>query len=489
MSPLPAGLSRMAVLSAWNHALATGALVRHTAVSSCTTASDGVTRVSRSPDALEFALRLVPSLSRKNAPQAPAKPTPGQCSGGNSLVDAVPPAVSAICPSTRPPGPRPNPFLPHDPSLFVADLPTAPAENPPSHKVLLNKFPVDKGHVLVVSSDFAPQTGLWDAADSRAFVSALQTLSVAPACDMDINGAPVDNGSVDPGAARLTLAELAGEWILFYNLGANSGASQAHRHAQLLPCWALGGYDRPQETPPAGFEWESSAVPISRVLERWTSQQATPPRTNHLFQLPENRLPFLHLAALLDPEDFATSSDGRAFTPNAVPGEWTPRAASTVHHLYLQALERLASATDTKLPPAGPVPADCAHTLDSPGVLSANILLTRRWLLVVPRQHPAVTLSFTENRDAVIASTDLPPENDSPQGSPTLTFSMNALGFAGAVLVRDTQELALTLDAAALTHGAIDLATLPLAGYPWQPLGSGEPAAQGGLIDVVTGLV
>ncbi|MEB3263902.1 MAG: ATP adenylyltransferase [Synechococcus sp.] len=91
-------------------------------------------------------------------------------------------------------GPKPNPFLPWEPQLQVELLGEG-------HVVLLNKFPVQRGHLLLISRDWRPQAGWLE---------------------------PLDWAAV----ARLA-ADTGGLW--FFNSCAEAGASQPHRHLQLLP--------------------------------------------------------------------------------------------------------------------------------------------------------------------------------------------------------------------------------------------------------------
>jgi ATP adenylyltransferase len=91
-------------------------------------------------------------------------------------------------------GPKPNPFLPWEPDLEVRRLADA-------HVVLLNKYPVQPGHVLVISQQWQPQAG-W-----------LRLL--------------------DWAAVAHVGADTGGLW--FFNSCAAAGASQPHRHLQLLP--------------------------------------------------------------------------------------------------------------------------------------------------------------------------------------------------------------------------------------------------------------
>jgi ATP adenylyltransferase len=91
-------------------------------------------------------------------------------------------------------GPRPNPFLPWD-----ADLEVQPIGS--SHLALLNKYPVQRGHLLLITQQWQPQSGWLETADWRA-LAAME-------------------------------ADTSGLW--FFNSCPAAGASQPHRHLQLLP--------------------------------------------------------------------------------------------------------------------------------------------------------------------------------------------------------------------------------------------------------------
>lgn len=87
-----------------------------------------------------------------------------------------------------------NPFLPYEKELFVADL-------SPTHIALLNKFNVMGRHLLIVTREFEDQENLLTPAD----FSALWT------CMAEYNAAG------------------------FYNGGEAAGASQPHKHLQIVP--------------------------------------------------------------------------------------------------------------------------------------------------------------------------------------------------------------------------------------------------------------
>jgi ATP adenylyltransferase len=91
-------------------------------------------------------------------------------------------------------GPKPNPFLPWDRPLQVDLLASG-------HVLLLNKYPVQDCHLLVITRRWQPQSG-WLTDD-------------------------------DWQAVATVAADTGGLW--FFNSGATAGASQPHRHLQLLP--------------------------------------------------------------------------------------------------------------------------------------------------------------------------------------------------------------------------------------------------------------
>ncbi|WP_027798167.1 ATP adenylyltransferase family protein [Paraburkholderia dilworthii] len=87
-----------------------------------------------------------------------------------------------------------NPFLPYDPDLFVADVSD-------THLVLLNKFNVIDHHILIVTRRFERQEALLNLADFSALFSCMTQF----------------------------------DSLGFYNGGAAAGASQPHKHLQIVP--------------------------------------------------------------------------------------------------------------------------------------------------------------------------------------------------------------------------------------------------------------
>ena len=87
-----------------------------------------------------------------------------------------------------------NPFLPYDADLWVTDISQ-------THICLLNKFNVIENHILVVTRVFEDQESLLTAEDFEAM--------------------------------WICMAEFDG--LAFYNSGPIAGASQQHKHLQIVP--------------------------------------------------------------------------------------------------------------------------------------------------------------------------------------------------------------------------------------------------------------
>jgi ATP adenylyltransferase len=120
----------------------------------------------------------------------------------------------------RPPASHRNPFLPPDPALVVGDVSD-------THVAVLNKFPVIAHHLLVVTRAYVPQTAPLDRDDVVAMLAAL--------------------------------AE--GRALAFYNGGQAAGASQPHKHLQIVPLPLLAGALMPFERALAPFVGRLSRVP------------------------------------------------------------------------------------------------------------------------------------------------------------------------------------------------------------------------------------
>lgn len=112
-------------------------------------------------------------------------------------------------------GGSPNPFLPHDPAMFVAEVSD-------THLCLLNKFNVVEHHILIVTRRFEPQEQLLGPADFEALWACMAQY----------------------------------EALGFYNGGEIAGASQPHKHLQMIPL----PMDRAGPSLPLAAVVESTAI-------------------------------------------------------------------------------------------------------------------------------------------------------------------------------------------------------------------------------------
>jgi sulfate adenylyltransferase (ADP) / ATP adenylyltransferase len=215
------------------------------------------------------------------------------------------------------PGKNFNPFLPYEKDLFVANISD-------THLFLLNKFNVVDHHLLIITRSFEEQENWLTLRDFEAM--------------------------------WVGLAEF--ESLAFYNGGAAAGASQRHKHLQMIPLPMV----------PDGVH-----LPIDPAIAdaRFRGTIGTVPD-----------FPFVHAIAKLDP------AWGRS------PGE----AAQETLALYWALLDVVGLSH---------------HESNSNQQTGAyNLLATRQWMLIVPRSQE----SFA-------------------------SIAVNSLGFAGALLVRDAQQM------------------------------------------------
>ncbi|WP_395070946.1 DUF4922 domain-containing protein [Paraburkholderia silvatlantica] len=235
-----------------------------------------------------------------------------------------------------------DPFLPYEADLFVGDL-------SPTHVALLNKFNVIDRHLLIVTRRYEPQEALLDAADFTALIAALR----------EIDG------------------------LGFYNGGAAAGASQPHKHLQMvpLPLAGVAPHAAPLEALLGGAQAVHGARPIAIVPG----------------------LAFRHAFARLD----------------LGPGPGTAEDAAQVALDCYRAL----------LDAAGVAAIDVGGLAHQGAPY--NLLVTRRWMLVVPRTTECV------------------------EGIP-----VNSIGFAGSFFVRNAAQLQTLAQLGPMT--ALERVSVPL---------------------------
>lgn len=209
-----------------------------------------------------------------------------------------------------------NPFLPYEADLFVADISD-------THLCLLNKYNVVKHHLLIVTRAFEEQDTWLTLADFQAL--------------------------------WVCMGEFEG--LAFYNGGKLAGASQRHKHLQIVPLPLIStGVKVPIEPANASATFEGM---VGRIPS----------------------FPFRHAIARISPSWFDSPLTAA-------------RTTLECYHTLLQAVGLEVNGRQQ----SG----------------AYNFLATREWMLVVPRSQ------------------------ESFQG-----ISVNSLGFAGALLVRNPQQMQL----------------------------------------------
>lgn len=227
-----------------------------------------------------------------------------------------------------------NPFLPYEKELYVGHVSN-------THVCLLNKFNVVADHILLVTTKFEHQDRVLTIEDFHALAFCL--------AEFDCLG--------------------------FYNGGRISGASQPHKHLQVVPL----------PLSPNG-----PSLPLDPAIQaaKWFGAHGN-----------SSGIPFPHFLA-------------RPPSPIGAHGADPASRATTLHDLYRDLLEKS--------------PVTLSSTENGLEASPYNLLITRNWMMLVPR-----TREFF--------------------GS----ISLNALAFAGALLVRteaQQEELRAKGCAAALKH-------------------------------------
>ncbi len=254
---------------------------------------------------VDFLVRVVESLALKEA---------------DKILQADPAVVATLAELAKSKKKRekPNPFLPYEKDMFVADISN-------THRCLLNKFNVIEHHLLIVTNTFEHQEALLTVRDFQAIWR----------CMTEFEG------------------------LAFYNGGEIAGASQDHKHLQLIPL-PMASTGHP--------------VPIESLIHQVQESPGVIPG-----------FPFVHAF-----KRFSAITD--------VPHHMAAQALHQMYRLMLQQV-RMNPFTERE------------ETLQSGPY---NLLFTRRWMLLVPRSR-----EFFES------------------------ISVNALGFAGALLARNPEEMAL----------------------------------------------
>lgn len=182
-----------------------------------------------------------------------------------------------------------NPFLPYEKDLFVCDLSD-------THVCILNKFNVLPHHLLLITREFELQENLLTLADFAAMSQVLQ----------EIDG------------------------LGFYNGGKLAGASQPHKHLQVIPL-------------PMAPNIEG--IPVEKLI--FSAQTS-----NHIGISSE--FPFAHAIAFF----------------NLLEEKSTLKMAQTLLNYYYQLLAKLGLDNSSKKQSQ-----------------AYNLLITRKWMFLIPRSQ------------------------------------------------------------------------------------------------------
>ena len=179
--------------------------------------------------ASQFQLRFAPSLADK--PKSPLPPAPSPTTDGGDTGDQEPNQNKNK--NTKKKETKKPFFDPFDnPPAAMLITPLGPA-----HNLVLNKFAVVPEHAILATRAFRRQTALLEPADLHAAYACVRAYrdyyhhhhhhhhhySRPPRCSSSGSGADNTDTTDD------------GSLFVFFNSGPHSGASQPHRHLQLLP--------------------------------------------------------------------------------------------------------------------------------------------------------------------------------------------------------------------------------------------------------------
>ncbi|KAF7731004.1 bifunctional AP-4-A phosphorylase/ADP sulfurylase [Apophysomyces ossiformis] len=195
-----------------------------------------------------------------------------------------------------------NPFLPPDPALVVKEL--------EEHRILLNKFSVVPHHILIVTKEFKDQGQPLYPAD--LYVTWENMVAMGPAA------------------------------LGFYNCGPNSGASQPHKHIQIIPLHIKDG----------------AQPPITALYNEINN-----PKPSEVYTL--HKLPYVHAIMPLDTKFLEEKKDQQE------------AVMEYLHQMYFGLLDAMfqqirENTSQTKL--------------------SYNFIMTREYMFLVPRSKEIAVL-------------------------------------------------------------------------------------------------
>lgn len=182
-----------------------------------------------------------------------------------------------------------NPFLPYEQDLLVRNLSD-------THVCILNKFNVVEHHLLLITREFEPQENLLNLADFMAMSQTLQAI----------------------------------DGLGFYNGGKLAGASQAHKHLQVVP------------------------LPIAPNINQIPVEKVILSASNSNQIAVSNSFPFRHAIAFFD----------------LLTAQNSLEMAHILFNYYSKLLEKVGLNSNSKKQSG-----------------AYNLLITRKWMFLIPRSQ------------------------------------------------------------------------------------------------------
>ncbi|KAG8781466.1 bifunctional AP-4-A phosphorylase/ADP sulfurylase, partial [Ceratobasidium sp. 428] len=261
----------------------------------------------------------------------------------------------------------------------------------------LNKFSVIPGHFLLVTKDFKPQ-------------------------DSPLTPPDLTQAYLLIRAAR----KLSKPVFAFYNCGKDSGASQPHKHIQLLPTNEDGDEDEEEDEAE-----DTRRPPAEGYISRLKIEDDT-----KTFTLP---LPYVHLVQKLDLPK-TTISGTKPLSEKALE-ELSQRLTDAFLKLLDEALQALRLHASIE-------PSESGSTTGRAASPSYNVILTSEHMHLIPRRRELTVdeLHPVHSEETTTAEADAA---YTPQ-----RLSVNALGFAGMLLAKSDAEMR-----AVQSRGVVELLT------------------------------
>jgi ATP adenylyltransferase len=277
---------------------------------------------------------------------------------------------------------KPDPFENPAVDLLVAEIPqsAAPREtqgtndiNGGGHIIVLNKFPVIPRHFILATKQFRNQTDLLEKEDLEATFACIRAWSHQQKNEKD-----------DSRTMRRRL-------FAFFNSGAESGASQPHRHLQFLPVEDMRGQQEHQGS-------EESWVPlIDRVVAATSEESGFKKLAN---------LPFKHFALPLD----ESASSDTLFQAYLALYRAAVEAAAAAGSSHWSSEEKMAKLAQTS----------------GPSAISYNLAMTESAMMIVPRRSETAHI--------------FPQSSQPPAEAEHGKVSLNGTILAGTLMVKQQSE-------------------------------------------------